>query len=272
MIVIEMNPRVSRSSALASKATGFPIAKIAAKLAVGYTLDEIQNDITRETPACFEPTIDYVRRRRSRASPSRSSRGADATLTTQMKSVGEAMAIGRTFKEALQKALRGLETGRPGFGLDRARPGRAARRPTASELDAHAARPERATASWPCAPPTAPAGAPRRSTRRPTIDPWFLENIRELVEFEQRARAARLLDRGAPARGQAARLLRRADRASPPAPTPRPSQRCARSTACTPIYKLVDTCAAEFEAVTPYYYSTCEDESEVRAVRRSARS
>jgi carbamoyl-phosphate synthase large subunit len=114
MIVIEMNPRVSRSSALASKATGFPIAKIAAKLAVGYTLDELKNDITRTTPACFEPTIDYVVVK-SRASRSRSSRPPTPRSTTQMKSVGEAMAIGRTFREALGKAIRSLETGRAGF-------------------------------------------------------------------------------------------------------------------------------------------------------------
>src|SRR5262245_32694802 len=117
LVVIEMNPRVSRSSALASKATGFPIAKFAAKLAVGYTLDEIQNDITRETPACFEPTIDYCVVKIPRFAFEKF-KGADRTLTTQMKSVGETMAIGRTFKEALQKALRGLETGRPGLGLD----------------------------------------------------------------------------------------------------------------------------------------------------------
>src|SRR6059036_742456 len=118
MIVIEMNPRVSRSSALASKATGFPIAKIAAKLAVGYTLDELRNDITRETPACFEPTIDYVVTKVPRFNFEKFP-DADATLTTQMKSVGEIMAIGRTFPESLQKALRGLETGRFGLGCDR---------------------------------------------------------------------------------------------------------------------------------------------------------
>lgn len=117
MIIIEMNPRVSRSSALASKATGFPIAKIAAKLAVGYTLDEIPNDITRETPASFEPTIDYVVTKVPRFAFEKF-QGADSTLTTQMKSVGEAMAIGRTFKESLQKALRSLEVGRSGLGGD----------------------------------------------------------------------------------------------------------------------------------------------------------
>ena len=118
MIAIEMNPRVSRSSALASKATGFPIAKIAAKLAVGYPLDELRNDITRETPACFEPTIDYVVTKMPRWTFEKFP-DADPTLTTQMKSVGETMAIGRTFKESLQKALRGLETGRFGLGCDR---------------------------------------------------------------------------------------------------------------------------------------------------------
>ena len=118
MIVIEMNPRVSRSSALASKATGFPIAKIAAKLAVGYRLDELPNDITRETTACFEPTIDYVVTKIPRFAFEKFPE-ADPTLTTQMKSVGETMAIGRTFKESLQKALRGLEVGADGFGCDR---------------------------------------------------------------------------------------------------------------------------------------------------------
>ena len=117
MVVIEMNPRVSRSSALASKATGFPIAKIAAKLAVGYTLDELKNDITRETPACFEPSIDYCVVKVPRFTFEKFPQ-ADPTLTTQMKSVGEAMAIGRTFKEALQKALRSLEIGRFGLGAD----------------------------------------------------------------------------------------------------------------------------------------------------------
>src|SRR5262249_36552312 len=118
MVAIEMNPRVSRSSALASKATGFPIAKIAAKLAGGFRLDELRNDITRETPACFEPTIDYVVTKVPRWAFEKFP-DANPTLTTQMKSVGETMAIGRTFKESLQKALRGLETGRFGFGCDR---------------------------------------------------------------------------------------------------------------------------------------------------------
>ena len=130
-----MNPRVSRSSALASKATGFPIAKIAAKLAVGYRLDELRNDITRETPACFEPTIDYVVTKVPRWAFEKFP-DADPTLTTQMKSVGETMAIGRTFKESLQKALRGLETGRFGLGCDRADRWGTPRQPTMDEIAA----------------------------------------------------------------------------------------------------------------------------------------
>src|SRR5205807_4426786 len=139
-VAIEMNPRVSRSSALASKATGFPIAKIAAKLAVGYRLDELRNDITRETPACFEPTIDYVVTKAPRWAFEKFP-DADATLTTQMKSVGETMAIGRTFKESLQKALRGLETGRFGFGCDRADRWGTRLQPTLEEISARLATP-----------------------------------------------------------------------------------------------------------------------------------
>src|SRR6185436_9155799 len=179
---IEMNPRVSRSSALASKATGFPIAKFAAKLAVGYTLDEISNDITRKTPACFEPAIDYTVVKIPRFAFEKF-RGADATLTTQMKSVGETMAIGRTFKEALQKALRGLETGRPGLGLDPRDPAeilaqdesaltRTLRVPNENRLLAIRVA---YRAGW-------STQDIHEATR---IDPWFLENIRELCEFEQ---------------------------------------------------------------------------------------
>src|SRR5262245_32656141 len=183
LIVIEMNPRVSRSSALASKATGFPIAKFAAKLAVGYTLDELQNDITRETPACFEPSIDYTVVKIPRFAFEKF-RGADRTLTTQMKSVGETMAIGRTFKEALQKALRGLETGRPGLGLDARDPverqlaedpgslTRLLRVP--NELRVIALR-AAYRAGW----------STDEIYEASRIDPWFLENMRELVEFEQ---------------------------------------------------------------------------------------
>ncbi len=190
VIVIEMNPRVSRSSALASKATGFPIAKFAAKLAVGYTLDELQNDITRETPACFEPSIDYCVVKIPRFAFEKF-RGADRTLTTQMKSVGETMAIGRTFKEALQKALRGLETGRPGIGLDPRDPAEKLLADEPGALTRAAARPQRAAPASRCAAPTAPAGAPSDIYEATGIDPWFLENIRELVRVRGRARAAR---------------------------------------------------------------------------------
>src|SRR5439155_406899 len=140
MIVIEMNPRVSRSSALASKATGFPIAKIAAKLAVGYRLDELKNDITRETPACFEPTIDYVVTKIPRWTFEKFP-DADPTLTTQMKSVGETMAIGRTFKESLQKALRGLEIGRFGLGCDQKDAWGTRQQPTPDDIIARLAIP-----------------------------------------------------------------------------------------------------------------------------------
>src|SRR5262245_56801163 len=185
MVVIEMNPRVSRSSALASKATGFPIAKFAAKLAVGYTLDEIQNDITKSTPACFEPTIDYVVTKIPRFNFEKFP-GADATLTTQMKSVGEVMSIGRTFKESLQKALRGLEIGLAGLGLDpreriqalevdRDEVVRSLRTPNDKRLVAIR------TAFR--------AGVPLEEIHDATrIDRWFLENMRQLVDFEEELR------------------------------------------------------------------------------------
>ncbi len=181
MVIIEMNPRVSRSSALASKATGFPIAKIAAKLAVGYTLDEIQNDITRETPASFEPTIDYCVVKIPRWTFEKFPQ-ADNLLGTQMKSVGETMAIGRTFKEALQKGLRSLEIGRAGFGAD-------GKDPDVTQLDPAELRGQLRMPSserlfyirsayvmgWPTS----------EISRLTRIDPWFLENIREIVEIER---------------------------------------------------------------------------------------
>src|SRR5262245_54439511 len=181
LVVIEMNPRVSRSSALASKATGFPIAKFAAKLAVGYTLDELQNDITKETPACFEPSIDYTVVKIPRFAFEKF-KGADRTLTTQMKSVGETMAIGRTFKEALQKAVRGLETGRPGLGFDPRDPAeilgadaseltRTLRVPNENRLLAIRVAFKQ---GW----------STQEIHDATKIDPWFLENIRELCDFE----------------------------------------------------------------------------------------
>jgi carbamoyl-phosphate synthase large subunit len=258
MIVIEMNPRVSRSSALASKATGFPIAKIAAKLALGYTLDEIANDITRETKAAFEPTIDYVVTKIPRFAFEKF-RGTDDTLTTKMKSVGEVMAMGRTFKESLNKALRSLEDGTIGFGaaasidVDEAELEGLLSRPTADRL--HAVD-EALTRGWSVErvseltglrpvvrrPAAAAGGAPPRAAR---------------------PRAPRRRPRRAAARRQARRVLRRAPRPAARhhrGPRPRPPARVG----IRPVFKTVDTCAAEFEAFTPYHYSTYEDEDEVR--------
>jgi carbamoyl-phosphate synthase large subunit len=255
--VIEMNPRVSRSSALASKATGFPIAKFAAKLAVGYTLDEINNDITRKTPACFEPTIDYCVVKIPRFAFEKF-RGADRTLTTQMKSVGETMAIGRTFKESLQKALRGLETGRPGLGLDPRNPveamseggealTRALRVPNEHRLLALRSA---YRAGW----------STEEIHEASNIDPWFLENIRELCDFERELGGAKLT-RELLAR---AKRLGYSDRqiAVAASTTPEAVLALREEHGLEPVYKLVDTCAAEFEAYTPYYYSTWEDECE----------
>ncbi len=259
MIVIEMNPRVSRSSALASKATGFPIAKFAAKLAVGYTLDEIQNDITQETPACFEPTIDYCVVKIPRFAFEKFP-GADTTLTTQMKSVGETMSIGRTFKEALQKAVRGLETGKPGMGLDprdsftpvdgddRERITRHLRTPNCERLYflRLAYR-----SGW----------STDEIYETTGIDPWFLENIRELCEFEQEL-AGDLIT--ADRLRQAKRLgYTDAQIALAAGTTAKAIEALRVEAGIMPSYKLVDTCAGEFEAKTPYYYSTWEDETEL---------
>src|SRR5213075_1030070 len=186
MVVIEMNPRVSRSSALASKATGFPIAKIAAKLAVGYRLDELRNDITRETPACFEPTIDYVVTKVPRWAFEKFP-DADPTLTTQMKSVGETMAIGRTFKESLQKALRGLETGSFGLGCSRGDRWGTPAQPGVQEILNRLATPN-AERVWYIR-YALKAGLPVEEIHRLTrIDRWFLYNLRDLVEMEDRLR------------------------------------------------------------------------------------
>src|SRR3989441_485346 len=250
LVVIEMNPRVSRSSALASKATGFPIAKIAAKLAVGYTLDEIRNDITRETPASFEPAIDYCVVKFPRWAFEKFPE-ADRTLGTQMKSVGEAMAIGRTFKEALQKAVRSLEQDRWGLGLpvadlDELRAKLAV--PNADRLFAIGEAYRRGLATGEIHALTA-------------IDPWFLEQIREIVEFEPVIRERAL---GDPAVLRHAKRLGFADR--------RLADLTGRDEAgirtlrlghgIRPTFKMVDTCAAEFVAHTPYLYSTYEEEDE----------
>jgi carbamoyl-phosphate synthase large subunit len=259
VVVIEMNPRVSRSSALASNATGFPIAKIAAKLAVGYTLDEIPNDITRETPACFEPTIDYcvvkVPRWAFEKFP-----GADEVLGTRMKSVGEVMSIGRTFKEAIQKAVRSLEIDR--YSLRDLDETPAEKLPAELEIASH----DRLFQVY-------SALQQRMSTQeiydRTGIDPWFVDNLRQIAEMQQ--------------------LLEPRDLSSVPDDLLRETKRygfsdveLARLFGATEaqvrshrlergikaVFKSVDTCASEFEAYTPYYYSTYEDEDEVRDTDR----
>jgi carbamoyl-phosphate synthase large subunit len=266
-LVIEMNPRVSRSSALASKATGFPIAKIAAKLAVGYTLDEIPNDITKLTPASFEPTIDYCVVKIPRWDFEKF-KGVDTTLGVQMKSVGEAMAFGRTFKEALQKALRSLEQGRSGLGAD----GKDEFDPlvlTAAE-----------TAAW--------REKIRTRLSRPHpdgvfnlryalqlgftieelhaitfVDPWFLNNIRQIVDCESEIRKAGSLDGALMLKAKQFGFSDRqiATMTGSDEMTVRAGR---KKMGVLPVYKTVDTCAAEFAADTPYHYSTYERENEAR--------
>ena len=295
MIVIEMNPRVSRSSALASKATGFPIAKIAAKLAVGYTLDEVRNDITRETPASFEPTIDYVVVKCPRFTFEKFPQ-ADPTLTTQMKSVGEAMAIGRTFKEALQKALRSLEIKRFGLigdGKDVVIDDDGLRTkltvPNAERIFFLGLAFQR---GW----------TVEEVFELTKIDRWFLENIREVVEASGSTGVSPVVS-GVPPETPVSRGASSASLASPDArgaardaqhdgrdarapqdelrrakklgfsdvqlaiaghTTPEDIRAQRTAAGIIPTYRLVDTCAAEFEAFTPYYYSTYGDENERR--------
>ncbi len=267
MVVIEMNPRVSRSSALASKATGFPIAKIGTKLAVGYTLDEIPNDITRTTPASFEPVLDYVVVKCPRFAFEKFAR-ANPYLTTQMKSVGEAMAIGRTFKEAFQKGLRALETGRAGWTVG----ARAAddRLPDDSLEALRGAlgkpSPERIFEVK----RAILAGFTTEQLYELTaIDPWFLEQLRELVEAERRFAAAGTVSAGeiremkrmgfsdrqlAELRGEGEQVMR--------------ERRWALG--IHPAYKMVDTCAGEFPSATPYLYSSYDDESESERTGRKS--
>jgi carbamoyl-phosphate synthase large subunit len=264
MVVIEMNPRVSRSSALASKATGFPIAKIAAKVAVGFALDEIRNDITWETPASFEPTIDYCVVKIPRFNFEKFP-GCDARLTTSMKSVGEVMAIGRTFKESLQKGLRSMEVGRAGLGSD-------ARDVDARSIPADVLHDRLAVPGSDRIHYIRYAfkrGMTVEQVRELTlIDPWFLHNIRQIVEAEEGLRGRTLS--GAGALDDAA--LRRAKRLGfsdiqlgTLLGVPEVEVRKHRlDRGIEAVYKLVDTCAAEFEAYTPYYYSTYEEEDETR--------
>src|SRR5882762_1721450 len=258
MVVIEMNPRVSRSSALASKATGFPIAKIAAKLAVGFTLDELRNDITRETPASFEPAIDYCVVKFPRWAFEKFPE-ADQTLTTQMKSVGEAMAIGRTFKEALQKAVRSLEQDRWGLVMDGP--------PADDEGLRQKIRVPNVERCFAVAEGYRRGMSTQELHALSSIDPWFLENIREIVLFEREIVAAGTGDANVL---RQAKQMGFADR--------RIAELCGKTEAevraarlragITATFKMVDTCAAEFVAHTPYLYSTYEEEDEAPPTAR----
>ena len=292
MVVIEMNPRVSRSSALASKATGFPIARIAAKLAVGYTLDELRNDVTGTTSACFEPSIDYVVTKMPRWTFEKFPE-ADETLTTQMKSVGEAMSIGRTFKESLQKAIRSMEVKRFGLGLDKndhwllaKRAGQvAAAQPSPSDASDPLVAADGSKIVWPIPEETLTRKLSVPSQGRlyfvryamkmgwsihriaalTHIDPWFLDQIQQLVEFEDELFLYERLD------DLPRDVLFRAKQLGYSDPqlayvyldgisteTILQVRDHRKRLKVEPVYKLVDTCAAEFEALTPYYYSTYE--------------
>ncbi len=266
MVVIEMNPRVSRSSALASKATGFPIAKIAAKLAVGYTLDEIPNDITRETPACFEPTIDYVVVKMPRFTFEKFPQAKDL-LTPQMKSVGEAMAIGRTFKEALQKAMRSLEIGSYGFEsklIDGGAQGEKEtiidklKRPNAQRL-------------WYIADAYRLGMSTEEIYRLSAFDPWFLEKIREIVETDSQiesfrgntaaidAKLLRSWKQTGFADARIARLM---------GSNEAEIRSLRKEKGVEAVFSAVDTCGAEFQAYTPYLYSTYEGGDESKPTQR----
>jgi carbamoyl-phosphate synthase large subunit len=257
VVVIEMNPRVSRSSALSSKATGFPIAKIAAKLAVGYTLNELQNDITKKTPASFEPTIDYVVTKIPRFAFEKFP-GSDSVLTTQMKSVGEAMAIGRTFNESFQKALRSLETGRAGWGCDKAE-----KLPSGEQIRAQlrTPNPERIFSVR----HAMQLGISNEEIYELTaIDPWFLDKLQEILEIEKFLKRTPLKQL---TKAQMYHVKRNgfSDRQIAYATKSKEDElrTYRKQLEVIPVYKTVDTCAAEFEALTPYYYSTYEEETEV---------
>ena len=263
MVVIEMNPRVSRSSALASKATGFAIAKIATRLAVGYSLDEISNDITEKTPACFEPSIDYCVVKIPKFDFAKFP-DTDPTLTTRMKSVGEVMSIGRTFKEALQKAVRSLEVKAPGLGFGG--PKDDSSKLAASFIEERLRVPNSQRLFAVC-------HAFRRGMtlervhELSKIDPWFLDNMLELVEEEDRIREFERLE------DVPAGAVRRAKQFGYGDPqlaeawnsTEMKVREHRKGLGVEATFKLVDTCAAEFEAYTPYYYSTYETEDETRS-------
>ncbi|WP_055075460.1 carbamoyl-phosphate synthase large subunit [Pseudanabaena sp. 'Roaring Creek'] len=257
VVVIEMNPRVSRSSALASKATGFPIAKFAAKLAVGYTLDEISNDITKKTPASFEPTIDYVVTKIPRFAFEKFP-GSEPILTTQMKSVGEAMAIGRTFQESFQKALRSLEVGRFGFGGDREE--------VLPDLDKikYSLRTPNPDRIFSIRDGFLSGLSVQAIFELTNIDPWFLQKMREITDVELAIKGRKL---DAILKDELLEIKRMgfSDRQiAYLTGTHEDTVRTYRkSLGVIPSYKTVDTCAAEFEALTPYHYSTYEEESEI---------
>jgi carbamoyl-phosphate synthase large subunit len=259
MIVIEMNPRVSRSSALASKATGFPIAKIAAKLAVGYTLDELPNDITRETPASFEPTIDYVVTKIPRFTFEKFPT-ANPVLTTSMKSVGEAMSIGRTFKESMQKCLRSLETGRWGFGFDTKDP----QNPTKDEITRKLQIPNAERIFW-LQTAFVNGWTIEEVFDATQIDPWFLGHLKQIADEGSRSVGVSPTSQS-PAELRRLKKLGFSDRqiAKFQGTTEDEIRAKRKAHGIIPTYRLVDTCAAEFEAYTPYFYSTYGDENEAR--------
>ncbi|UUO06824.1 carbamoyl-phosphate synthase large subunit [Blastopirellula sp. J2-11] len=265
MIVIEMNPRVSRSSALASKATGFPIAKIAAKLAVGYLLHELPNDITRETLACFEPTIDYVVTKIPRFAFEKFPE-ADATLTTQMKSVGETMAIGRTFKESFQKALRGLEVGRFGFGSDGKDLWGTEEQPSDDEIRAKLSTPN-ADRPWYLRYAIKSGMTLEKIHQLTFIDPWFIDQLQQLVEKEEELAAIGSLSAITAAQMKEAKQFGYSDRqlSTLLGSSELEVRKQRKKLGVITTFKSVDTCAAEFEAYTPYFYSTYEDEDETPA-------
>ncbi|MBB5873142.1 carbamoyl-phosphate synthase large subunit [Allocatelliglobosispora scoriae] len=257
IVVIEMNPRVSRSSALASKATGFPIAKIAAKLAIGYTLDEIANDITKETPAAFEPTLDYVVVKIPRFAFEKFP-GADAELTTTMKSVGEAMSLGRTFTEALGKAMRSMETKASGFWTtaDLYTDKEAALTALAVPHDGRLYTVEAALRHG--------ATIDEVHTASGGIDPWFIDQILSLVELRTAIVDAPVLDADLMRRAKRSGVSDRQLAALRPEFAGEDGVRSLRQRlGIRPVFKTVDTCAAEFRALTPYHYSTYEEETEV---------
>ena len=260
MMVIEMNPRVSRSSALASKATGFPIAKMAAKLAVGYTLDEILNDITKKTPACFEPAIDYVVVKIPRFAFEKFPE-EETSLTTQMKSVGETMAIGRTFKEALQKAIRSLEIDSWGFEEKQAQT-------TQKSLEEKLSQPN-SERLWFIAEALRQGLSLEKISHLTQIDPFFLFNIKEITDFEESLKSLRRSSID-PDLLRRAKELGFSDRriAALVNSSEEKIRKIREKAKVLPVWKVVDTCAGEFESETPYFYSTYEEEDEAEEISR----